>query len=288
MLEQNLSPVTGCLARIQSLFSSLKEAERKVAAQVLGAPEALLAQTVSEVAGASGVSEATVVRFARSVGYRGFQALKIAVARDQVEPLRTIHEDVRPGDDATTVAEKVFASDIQTLRDTLAVLTAGALDQAAALLASARHILIVGVGTSGPIVLTAYHRCFRLGLAVSHESDSHLQVMQAALLTADDVVLVISHSGSTKDPIETVRTARRAGARIIAITQGARSPLAREANLVLTTSSRETRYRSEALASRIAQVSIVDTLFVLVALRRPERALASVRRIEDAIVIKQI
>jgi DNA-binding MurR/RpiR family transcriptional regulator len=288
MVHDRRGQHTGCLARIRAQLSSLREAERKVAEQVLAAPEELLRQTVSEVAAASGVSEATVVRFARSVGYRGFQDLKIAVARDQVEPLQTIHEDIEPDDDVGTVAQKVLSSDIRTLEDTRAVLDAGTLERASALIDRARRILVVGVGTSVPIVLTAYHRFFRLGLPVQYESDSHLQVMQAALLGSEDVVLVISHSGSTKDPIETVRVARRVGARIIAVTQGARSPLAHEADVVLTTSSRETRFRSEALASRIAQVSIIDTLSVLIGLKHPERTLESVRRIEDAIVIKQI
>ncbi|MGD8396953.1 MAG: MurR/RpiR family transcriptional regulator [Candidatus Eiseniibacteriota bacterium] len=281
-------PQSGCLARIRARLSSLREAERKVARHVLASPERLLGQTVSDVAAASGVSEATVVRFARSVGYSGYQELKIAVARDQIEPLQALHEDIQLSDDAGTVARKVIGSDIQTLKDTMSVLAPETLTEAAALLAAARHILVVGVGTSSPIVLTAYHRLFRLGLSVSCESDGHLQVMRAALLGPEDVVLVISHSGSTKDPIETVRVARRAGSRVIAITQGARSPLAHEADVVLTTSSRETRFRSEALASRIAQVSIVDTLFVLLGLHAPRRTVEALRRVEDAIVVKQI
>ncbi len=278
----------GCLARIQSQLSSLKEAEAKVARHVLAGPEALLRQTVSEVAMASGVSEATVVRFARSVGYSGFQELKIAVARGQVEPLRAIHEDVTAEDDAHTVARKVFASDIKTLDDTLAVLDPDAFEGAAAALAAARRILVAGVGTSAPLVLAAYHRFMRLGLPVSCESDSHLQVMQAALLEKGDVLVIVSHSGSTKDPIETAQVARRAGAQVIAVTQGARSPLTRESDFVLQTSSRETNYRSEALASRIAQASLIDALFVRVGLLRADAALDAVRKIEDAIVAKQI
>ena len=212
------APGTGCLARLRGGHSSLSKAEKKVGAYVSENPERLLAQAINEVAAASGVSEATVMRFCRTLGYSGFQEFKIALARDRLTPMQSLQEDVEAADDTATVIRKVFGLNIQTMQDTLDVLEPEAMAEAVELLQSANSILIIGVGTSGPIVVDAYNKLMRLGLPVRYQSDSHLQMMEAALLGKGDVVLAISHSGSTRDPIDTIKVASRAGARTITIT----------------------------------------------------------------------
>lgn len=277
----------GCLARLRGAQASLSKAERKVAAYVSAHPEDMLSQSIQDVAHASGVSEATIMRFCRTLGYSGFQEFKIALARDRLTPLQALQEDVKPSDDAATVARKVFGLNIQTLQDTLDVLDPAALERAAELLEEARRILIIGVGTSGPIVTDAYNKLFRLGLPVACQTDSHLQMMEAALLKRGDVVLAVSHSGSTHDPIATIEVAAKAGARTIAITNNALSPITKVSDVVLCTASAETRFRAEALASRLAQAAIVDALFVLLGMRSPAKTARNQRKIEDAIVSKQ-
>ena len=278
---------TGCLARLRGLQPSLSKAEQKVAAYVSAQPEDILTRSIQGVARASGVSEATIMRFCRTLGYSGFQEFKIALARDRLTPLQALQDDVKPADDARTVVRKVFGLNIQTLQDTLDVLDPAAIERAADLLADARRILIIGVGTSGPIVADAYNKLFRLGLPVTYQSDSHLQMMEAALLKQGDVVLAISHSGSTKDPVDTLRVAVGAGARVIVVTNNALSPITKVSDVVLVTASSETRYRSEALASRLAQAAIVDALFVLLGMRAPNKTYRNQKKIEDAIVTKQ-
>ena len=112
-------------------------------------------------------------------------------------------------------------------------------------------------------------------------------MMAAALLTPADVLLAVSHSGSTRDTVETAKTAKNAGARVICITNNSLSPLTKTADLVLVTASRETRFRQEAMASRLCQTSIIDSLYTLVALTRPEEALQNLAKIENVIVTKQ-
>ena len=277
----------GCLARLRGLQPSLSKAERRVAAHVLAEPEALLAKAINEVAAASAVSEATVMRFCRTLGYSGYQEFKIALARDRLTPLQTLLEDVKASDAPSTVVRKVFGLNIQTLQDTLDVLDPAAMARAVELLRDARQILLIGVGTSAPIVLDAYNKFLRLGLPVRAQTDSHLQMMEAALLGKGDVVLAVSHSGSTIDPIDTIDTAARAGARIIAITNNSLSPITKVSDVVLVTASSETRYRAEALASRLAQGAIVDALFVLLGMDNPQRTYRNQKKIEDAIVRKQ-
>lgn len=265
----------------------MNKAEGKVGRYVLDHADDLLQESVSEVARRSGVSDATVVRFCRTLGFRGFQDLKITLARDLVSPLEALQEDLSPGDDVATVVRKAFQANVQAILATLEVLDPRAVGRAVELLGRARRILLIGVGTSGPNVLDAYNKFFRLGLPCRCQIDSHLQVMEAALLSRGDVVLAISHSGSTKDPIETLKVARGRGAWTLCITHNAMAPITHYADVVLVTASPETRYRHEALASRIAQQSIINALFLALSLPRLKQVTALQKRIEDAIVVKQ-
>lgn len=280
-------PQSGALIRLRGLYPSLKAALRKVADLVLRKPELAIYASVNEVAAAAGVSEATVMRFCRTLGFRGFQDFKIALAREMVPPLQRLHEEVEEGDDPETVVRKVFQANIHALQDTLEVLDMKAMEQAAHLMLAAHQILLIGVGTSGPIVTDAANKLFRLGLRVVAHTDAHLMMMAAALLSPEDVLLAVSHSGSTKDPVETARVAKDAGARVICITNNSLSPLTKVADVVLVTASRETRFRQEAMASRLCQTSIIDSLYTLIALARPEEALKNLSRIENVIVTKQ-
>jgi RpiR family carbohydrate utilization transcriptional regulator len=277
----------GTLIRLRGLYPSLKAALCKVADVTLARPELAIYASVNEVAAAAGVSEATVMRLCRLLGFRGFQDFKIALARELVTPLQRLHEEVAEGDDAATIVHKVFNANIDALQDTLAVLDMKAMDAAAKWLLEARLILLIGVGTSGPIVTDASNKFFRLGLVVQAITDAHLMMMAAALLTPRDVLLAVSHSGSTRDTVETAKTAKNAGARVICITNNSLSPLTKTADLVLATASRETRFRQEAMASRLCQTSILDSLYTLIALARPEAALQNLAKIENVIVTKQ-
>lgn len=277
----------GTLIRLRGLYPSLKAALKKVADVVLARPELAVYASVNEVAAAAAVSDATVMRFCRLLGFRGFQDFKIALAREMVTPLQRLHEEVAEGDDAATIVRKVFQANMAALQDTLAVLNMEAMEKAARWLRSARMLLIVGVGTSGPIAEDAANKFFRLGLTVKAITDAHLMMMAAALLTPEDVLLAVSHSGSTRDTVETAKVAKDTGAKVICITNNSMSPLTKTADLVLVTASRETRFRQEAMASRLCQTSIIDSLYTLMALARPEEALQNLARIENVIVTKQ-
>lgn len=279
----------GVLIRLRGLRSSLKNAERQVADFILTTPEKILELTVAEAALNSKVSEATVIRFCRSLGMDGYQELKMQIARELVEPAPDFTgQEVIEGDTSIEIMQKVFAFNILTLRDTLAVLDARGLESAASILAAADKILVVGVGTSSANVQDAHNKFFRLGLRSVAQTDAHLQLMEASLLSPGDAVLAITHSGRTRDPVETLRVARRAGARTVVITSNPRSPAVEYADVTLLTASRETAFRNEALSSRLAQMSIVDALYTLIRLKDRQRAVTAEKKIESVIGQKQI
>ncbi len=242
--------------------------------------------SMARVAEACGVSDTTVLRFCRSVGFHGFTDLKISLARDLASPTQLIHDEVDENDPPMAVARKVFSSNIQALYDTLEMLDEDALSRAVDLLAKAARILITGVGTSGPVVHDMHNRLFRLGLNCSAETDSYLQLMKAALLSPGDVVVAISQSGASKDPVLTLKEAKRRGAATICITGNERSPLTAYADVTLLSLSSETP--SETIASRIAQSTIVDSLYVCLSLRDVRGTLKREKLIWDAIIPKSI
>jgi RpiR family carbohydrate utilization transcriptional regulator len=260
----------------------LRGAEQKVVDFLVQHTSEIVGMTVTEVAEGSATSEATVVRVCKKAGLSGFQQLKIRLAQDLVAPMKAIHEEVAEGDDTGSVARKVFHANILALEDTLARLQAPEVERAIDILGQADQILICGVGNSGLVALDAQQRWLRLGLRVAAEVAGEMQAVRAALLGPRDAVVAISHSGGSRDVVEAVRTARRGGCRVIAITHLGKSPLTRQADVVLATAARETAFRTEAMSSRIAMQTIVDLLFVTMALQRYETTVDNIMRVRAA------
>lgn len=281
------APTPGILARLTALRPTLPTAAQLVAEYILQNPEAVVRQSVTEVADGAGVSDGTVVRLCKQLGVKGFQDLKISLAHDLLEPVKFIHEDVQLGDDVETVVQKVFQGNVYALQSTAAALDIDAMQQAVALILRAKRVEFYGVGSAGPIAVDAYYRLMRLGIPACVTTDSHMQAVNAALTGPDVVVVTVSHSGSTRETVDATRLAKEAGAKTICITGYGRSPILAFADVVLRTVATDTLFRTDALASRIAQLSLVDALYVCVALAQVDRSLENLTRSGEALSLKR-
>lgn len=273
---------------VRALMPRLAPAERKVAAWVVEHPGDAIQLSVTEVADRAGASEATVVRLCKKAGFQGFQDLKVRLLRDLVPPIRAIHEEVGIDDGVGAVVQKVFSSTVAALEETGRALDQAALQRAADLLDGADQVVMFGVGTSGFVARDAADRLLRLGLRVLAVTEGHHQAVRATLLGPRDAVIAISHSGATRDVIEAVEIARRRDARVIVVSHQLRSPLASLSDVVLTSAAQETAFRTEAMAARLAMLAILDTLFVLVSLRRYDATLENIASIRDATAAKRL
>ena len=224
MTETSLFTIDS-LARMRAMYPSLPPSERKVIDCVLANFEEVIRMTLAELAQRSGVSDATVVRLCRSLGFNNFLELKISLTRSIHDTPRLIHDEVKEEDTSGTIARKVMETAIQAIQDTMHVLDDAVFEQAVDMLHGADRILIAGVGTSGPLAHELYNRLIRLRLNCHVHTDIYLQVVEAALLTDRDVVVVISQNGNTIGPIRTASEARRKGAKVICITGNAVSEL---------------------------------------------------------------
>jgi RpiR family carbohydrate utilization transcriptional regulator len=272
---------SGALIRLRGLYPSLKTALQKVADVILRQPEMAIYASVNEVAAACGVSEATVMRFCRILGFRGFQDFKISLARELVLPAPRPQEEVTDKDDPANIVRKVFQAKRAALQDTLEVMEIEGINAAGQLLLNSRQVVVIGIGGSGTAVAHAGARFLLLGLKAQIYTDFHFMLMAAALLTRNDAVLAVSNSGTTRETVETVRAARETGAKIVAITNNSLSPLSRESDLVLATAARDTSLPEEADGSLICQISLIDALFFLMFQARPEQSRKILGRMEQ-------
>lgn len=270
------------LALMRAAYPSLPPSERKVVDFILTDFEEVIRMTLAELAQRSGVSDATVVRLCRSLGLNNFMELKISLTRSVGDAPRLIHDGVQEDDSSATIARKVLQTAVQAVQDTLQVLDDDAFEKAVDLLHNADRILIAGVGSSGPLAHEMYNRLIRLRLNCHVHTDIYLQVVEAALLTCQDVVVLISQNGTTIGPIRTASEARRKGAKVIVITGNAVSELSELADVILLTVSHETRL--EAIDSRVVQHALIQALYVALAMRRIGDANESERLIWEALL----
>ena len=279
--------IPGSVVRLEGAYSGLRAAEQRVADFVLAHPEELIYLTVTELADRTHTSESTVVRLCQKIGYKGYQEFKIVLARDLVEPAHAIYAAIEPGDDLATVKTKVFQANAQALRDTIEVLDDEELRRSVDALAAARRVEIYGVGGSAPLALDAYHKFLKLGMHPIALSDGDLMAMSSSLLGPHDVALGISHTGASRDVTDALARAKSHGATAICITHRPNSPITKVSDIVLVTAAKQTAFRSDASSSRIAQLAIIDTLYVGVANRNHERSLEMIQRTREATASKR-
>lgn len=248
--------------RIKSNMSRLGNAGRKVGNAVLLHSNDIIHLSVSELAAKVGVSEATVVRFCQDVGFKGYQDFKIHLSQALVVPVKGFDSNIEVGDTVKTMMAKISQTTVRTITDTLDVITEESLEVAVNLLQEASRIAVFGVGGSGIIAQDAEHKFMKLGLPVAAHSDPHNALQACSVMGEKDVLFAISYSGRTRDVLKVAKLAKQNGLSIISITKLAKTPLVKISDVSLFTSSPESQYRSEGVCSRVAQLCIIDALFV--------------------------
>lgn len=264
------SPV---LPLIRATLPSLTASGQRIGKVILEAPADVVHLTVSDVADMTGSSVGSVVRFCQELGLRGFADLKLRLAAESNISARAhiLSGGVAVADSPDAVLDQVFAESqaaIASSRDTIDVASFG---RAVKLLAGARRVLCVGIGTSAPLAQDIAYRFRTSGIETEAPSDPHVQHVAARLLGTDAVCLAISHTGQTRETLHAVDAARQAGAGTIAVTSFFHSPLTELVDVTLIAGSQETDFRLEAVASRIAHLTVLDALNAALTIANPDR-----------------
>ena len=271
-----------CLLNIKSKLKILTGSEKKVGNYVLEHYMEVLNYTVTELAEKAEVSDATVVRFSRSAGYKGYQDLKIHLAQDALVPYKHLNTSLEKDDTPAQIAQKVIRAEIQTLEETLNILDMKELEQVAQVIRKARRVVFFGCGGSGAVAFDAMHKFLKIGIHSCIQTDVDIQSMESALLGPGDVAFGISHSGGNQNVLECLKNARDCKATLVGLTTCGKSPMQRLCDYLLMTSTRESIFRSESVTAGVAQLSVIDSLVAVMSYMDYDSAYDAIQRTRKA------
>ena len=271
--------------QIKSMYKHFSPKEQAIADYILKNPNKVSHSSISDLSAELGIADSTFFQFTKTLGFNGFKDFKMALLKQENDLTAvTIHENVQKDDSELTMAQKVFDSNMTTLTDTKKLLKEEDLKKAVKMISESRRLYFFGAGGSEIVATDAYHKFLRSPISVGHSTDYHIQLMEASLLTDEDCALFISHSGKSKETIHMAEAVKKAGTKVIIITSQANSPLAKLGDVVFISISEEIEFRSEALASRIAQLSIIDSLYVILMFYNSKNAQETISKVRKVIL----
>jgi DNA-binding MurR/RpiR family transcriptional regulator len=258
--------------KIKNIYNELNPTEKKIADYLLNNIEEVFTLSIQELAEKTGVSEAAWVRFCKLLGYSGLKDFKKAyvmngLAREKSETgeEEQLYTDIKGYASVESIIDNVSLLNGRAISDTQKILDADSVKKAIDALSKARKILFLGVGASGLVAQDAAYKFIRIGKNAVAPTDFHMQLTHAYLLGKEDVAVIISYSGRTKEMIECLEIAKELECTVISITKYGKNPIASKADITLFISTPEIEKRSGAMGSRIAQLTVIDILFTGVA-----------------------
>lgn len=254
--------MTPILHALSSHLDTLPPQERKLGEYILESPAAVLHLGITELANTCGVSPSTITRFCKTFHFKGFPDFKMKLAGELAhKPADTQYQDIIAGNDLQKIVEAMEANHLASITDTTRLLDMNQLAQAVKALCVAKLIDLYGVATSSVVAQDFYQKLIRIGKNCTAFADSHMQITSASSLGAGDAALAISYSGETPETIDALRCAKDSGAVTLSLTQYGQNRLASLADIALFSSSLEEGMRRGDMASRIAQLHVIDILF---------------------------
>jgi len=251
--------------RVQQLLHELSPAEQRVAALVIEHPRKVLSEPIAEIARLADVSQPTVIRFCRSLGFQGLAEFKLKFAGSLTGTIPVRHSQVRVTDSTHDLSAKVIDNTVSAILKFRDALDVHAIDRAIELLRRARRVEFYALGNARAVALDGQHKFFRFRIPAASYGDSHLLNLAADLLGPGDVVIAISTGGELPELLEAIDTARARGADIIAMT-ASRSPLAKKASVCLAVDHSEDSTSFLSMISRILQLLLIDIMSVGISL----------------------
>jgi RpiR family carbohydrate utilization transcriptional regulator len=271
------------LLQLKQILPRLPEQERKVGDYVLKHPHEVVGFSITRLAQVSGTSTTTVSRFCRRLGTEGYRQFRIALAKEWDSAQTLIYIDVQAGDTLTSVTQRIFAANIQALRDTQGTLDLDVLGQVVDAMLRAGRVDIYAAGGAGIAARELHFKCMQLGINANAFLDAQMQLMSAAALTPADAGIGISHTGLQPQVAEALTLANRGGATTIALTSYTGTPVAEAAEIVLCTTSLAAAIAYDSPAVRTAQLAVVDVIYEGMLLKGQDTARENMARVAKAI-----
>jgi DNA-binding MurR/RpiR family transcriptional regulator len=279
-----MSVAAGGLKMLQNMLEQLPASERKIAQYILENPRSILNSTVNDIGTQAKTSGAAVIRLCKSLGLNGFQDLKVRIAGDLVKPAEQGYRDIEPGESYFSIVQKTTSNSIQSIRDSEEIINYEELERAVQTLLPAQNVHFFGIGASNIIAKDAQQKFLRIQKNATAFTDTHLVATLIANAGKDDVVFAISHSGETAEVAKVMSLAKERGVKTISLTKYGQSSVAALADIKLFTSySGEAPFRSAATSSRLAQLYMMDILFLSMATVQYEQTIQAIDQTREAI-----
>lgn len=276
------------LDTIGALQNSLTKTEKKIANAILSQPDLLSQCSLSEVAAQLDVGEATFIRFCRTLGFKGYTDFKldlaIELATQEKESSALLDTDVAESDTSKEIATKLQVTLQNVINETINLLDFNELEKVVEVLRRAKRIFLFGVGSSGLTAEDAKHKLMRIGLQTDAVTNNHFMYMQASLLKKGDVVIGISHSGSSEETTKALRIARENHATTVAITHNLRSPITEVADFVLINGNRQGHMQGDSIGTKMAQLFVLDLIYTLLVRAEPNKAIQQKQKTLEVIL----
>ena len=253
------------LQLIQDRMTKLTKSEQKIAKYILDHRETVLNSSLAVLSDASGTSDASIIRFCRNFGCKGYQDFKIKLAQESIPNYKKYNSSLEKSDTTRDVIDKIFNADIFALDETLQSLNTTSLELAAERIAKARKVYIACSGNSMTVGIDSKIKLLKIGIASILESDFDIQLMTASRLSHEDVVLCISHTGSTKNIYELLNEIKKRNVFIILISAEMKTPIEQLADLTIHVCAKKTFFTSESPSARIAEMVVIDIILALIA-----------------------
>ena len=244
--------------------------------------------SISSLAKECNVAEATVFRFCRALGFEGYHEMRIALAQANATGTLLNQQELRPDASTASLCEHAHALFLTAINGTQNALSTEAVEKAVALMREANQVFCFGQGGS---MLLANDICARFASLTTKfrtAGDSHFQLLTASLMGPEDVVLFVSYSGATRDMMETLRTAKSAGAKVILLTHYEDSPGAALADVVLLCGAQESPLDSGSIPIKVAVLYVAEVLLLRYKLSDPEAATLAQDRTSEALTLKML
>ena len=280
------------LESITAQYHSLTRSGKKLADYIFAHTGEAQYFSISTLAENSGVSEASITRFCHGLGLAGYNDFKLALAKtDHVTDMGELSDStqgIASEDSLNTIFQKIHKASVLSLNETLELLDEDAINKAVDLLVQADRVFCFGNGGSMVMAMEAWARFSTATSRFVHVSDSHMQIMNTALATSRDVLLVFSYSGSTKDMEDTLQIAREHGVSIILVTHYPNSRAAQFADVVLLCGYNEGPLQSGSIPAKVGQLLLIDCLFYGFCRRNPEASAAARSATAEAVARKML
>lgn len=273
---------------ITSLDYEFTKSEKKVAKVVLENSQSVIYNSITDLAEIANVGEATIIRFCRKLGFKGYQGFKMALAQEitmnkQSTTDLAINAPIKEDDSLETIAKKFYRVSDKALKETLSLLDYRAMEQIAEMISEANRVYFFGVGYSGTTAMEAKYKFMRLGLVCDAYTDNHFMAMAASILNQNDVVIGISHSGSAIETVKGLEIARKVGAKTICITHHAKSPITKHADVTLLNGSKEGPLQVGGVGTKIAQLFVIDLIYTQLVRINQEKAITNTQKTREAV-----